>query len=298
MAVDVSLATHYELYHHWRTSLAFCQTLPDISPSQPTLFHVFWREDTPRLRVLRRSRRFGRKQALSVRAFLATQDLACCTLWLWSDHDLSHNPWVRPLLQHVQLKVYDVRREVRGTPLEHLPRVYTQRDGRAYRDADLFRILALHNYGGVYADMDTVLLRSLGVFLDQEFTYQWDRFDDLCANALVHLRRGGPFARELLLGCAAIPPGKYNWGRENFKRAFQHGVRISVFPSPFFNTEWQADPRHEPFKRMARCAEMYRGAFAWHWHNRWDERIEAGSKFQLLEVEIERRLAKKAIRLG
>ena len=106
------------------------------------------------------------------------------------------------------------------------------------------------------------------------------------------------FARELLQGCASIPPGKYNWGRENFKRAFQRGLRISVFPSPFFNTEWQADARHEPFKRTLRSAEMYDGAFAWHWHNRWDEPIEAGSKFQLLEADIERRLAERGIRLG
>jgi hypothetical protein len=298
MSVDISLATHYALYHDWRASLAFCRALPDISPSQPTLFHVFWREETPRARVFKRTRRFGRKQALPLKAFLATQDLARCTLWLWSDHDLSSNPWVRPLLDHVQLRVYDVGREVRGTPLEDLPRVYTQRDGRVYRDGDLFRALALHNYGGVYADMDTVLLRSLGIFLDQEFTYQWDKFDDLCACALLHLRRGSPFARELLEGCAAIPPGKYNWGRENFKRAFHRGQSISVFPSPFFNTEWQADPGHQPFRRTPNSPEMYDGAFAWHWHNRWDEPIEEGSKFQLLEARIQRRLAELGINLN
>jgi len=75
MAVDVSLATHCELYHNWRTSLAFCQTLPDISPSQPTLFHVFWREDTPRLRVLRGDLRRAAAQRLGPRSKQALKRL-------------------------------------------------------------------------------------------------------------------------------------------------------------------------------------------------------------------------------
>src|SRR5207249_5952553 len=87
-----------------------------------------------------------------------------------------------------------------------------------YRDGDLFRVLVLHNYGGVYADMDTVLLRNLGVLLDQEFLYQWDRSDDLYAPALMRLRRRSEFARELIQGVLELPPGKYNWGRENVRR--------------------------------------------------------------------------------
>jgi mannosyltransferase OCH1-like enzyme len=167
-----------------------------------------------------------------------------------------------------------------------------------YRDGDLFRIIVLHNYGGIYVDMDTVLLRSLGVFLDQEFVYQWDRFDDIYAPALMRLRKGGAFAAELVRGLIAIPPGKYNWGRENVKRAIQLGHPISVFPSPFFNTEWQADPQFTPFKCTPASANLYEGAFAWHWHNQWDAPIEDGCKFQLLEAQIDRRLAAMGLGAG
>src|SRR5262249_42733692 len=146
------------------------------------------------------ARPFGRKQALPVKAFLASQDLSRCSLWLWSDRDLSSNEWLRPFLHRVTLRRYDPAREALGTPLEAHPRIYRQRDARVYRDGDLFRILALHNYGGVYADMDTVLLRSLGVFLDQEFVYQWQDFDDRYAPALMRLRKGGAFAQELVRG--------------------------------------------------------------------------------------------------
>jgi hypothetical protein len=291
--VAVSLATHYELYHDWQKAIAFCRTLPDVSPPEPITFHVYWRERHGRL--WKTVRPFGRKQALPVKAFVATQDLSKCSLVLWSDRDLSQNEWVRPLLPHLTLKIYDAAVEARGTPLEAHPRVFRQQDSRAYRDGDLFRILVLYKYGGVYADMDTVLLRSLGVFLDQEFVYQWENFDDKYAPALMRLRRGSEFARELVQGLIEIPPGKYNWGRENVRRAVERGRAIAVFPSPFFNTEWQAVPQFEPFKKMAYSTELYDGAFAWHWHNKWEEPIEPGCKFQLLEAQIDARLREMGV---
>jgi glycosyl transferase-like sugar-binding protein len=293
LLIDLSPATHYELYHDWRKAIEFCRALPDVSPLEPVMFHMYWRERVGRWWPT--VRRFGRKQALPVKAFLATQDLAKCSLVLWSDRDLSTSEWLKPLLPMITLRVYDVASEARGTALESHPRIYTQRDRRVYRDGDLFRILVLHNYGGVYADMDTVLLRSLGVFLDQEFVYQWDKYDDMYAPALMRLRQRSAFAQELVRGILDIPPGKYNWGRENVKRAIHHGHAISVFPSPFFNTEWQADPDFAPFRKTPASANLYDGAFAWHWHNQWDAEIEVGSKFQRLEALMDDKLTRMGV---
>ena len=75
------------------------------------------------------------------------------------------------------------------------------------------------------------------------------------------------------------------------QRAIERGRSITVFPSPFFNTEWQADPAFEPFKNTPQSTNLYEGAFAWHWHNRWEQPIEPGSKFQLLESRIDAQLA-------
>lgn len=291
--IAISLATHDELYHDWRKAIAFCRTLPDVSPPGAVRFHVYWRERHGRF--WRTVRPFGRKQALPIKAFLATQDLSTCALTLWSDRDLSQNEWVRPFLPHITLKIYDPAIEAVETPLADHPRVYAQQDSRAYRDGDLFRSLILYKYGGVYVDMDLVLLRSLGVFLDEEFVYQWDRFDDMYVSALMHLRPGSPFGRELIQGIIEIPPGKYNWGRENIRRAFERGQRIRVFPSPFFDTDWQARSRFTPFANTPDSAEMYDGAFAWHWHNQWEAAIEPGSKFERLERIMEQKLTERGV---
>jgi hypothetical protein len=249
---------------------------------------MYWKQQ--RAGMLRKRRPFGRKQALPVKSFFATQDLSKCRLVMWSDDDLSANEWLQPFADKIDFRVYSPAAEVRGTILESRRDVYEEEDHRVWRDGDLFRILALHNYGGVYVDMDVVLLRTLGALLDQEFIYQWDKYDGVYNGAIMHVRRGGTFARELVAGAAELPPGKFNWGRENLRRAIDRGVDVTVFPGPFFDTEWQDEAKFRPFYKHAGSTKMYDGAFAWHWHNRWDDRIEDGSKFQLLEARMDARL--------
>src|SRR5205823_8837093 len=98
------------------------------------------------------------------------------------------------------------------------------------------------------------------------------------------------FVRALVDGVIELPPHEFNWGRENLRRAVERGAAVTIYPAPFFDAEWQADPKFEPFKRTANSANFYDGAFAWHWHNRWDHTIQEGSKFQRLEAAIDARL--------
>lgn len=292
MIADISPTTHYELYHDWQAALDVCRSIPDGDPPAPVMFHMYWR--ARRAGFFRRVRPFGRKQALPVKAFLATQDLSRCSLTVWSDVDLSSNPWVTPFADLINLRRYRPEDEVRGTPLEDRPDLYGQQDRRVWRDGDLFRILALHNYGGVYVDMDVVLLRNLGPLLDREFIYQWEDYDGVYNGALMHLQRRGRFSRELIAGVLELKAHDFAWGRDNLGRAVDRGCPITIFPAAFFDTDWQAEDRFVAFKRRP-SARLHDGAFAWHWHNQWDANIEAGSKFQLFEERIDRRLAERGL---
>ena len=129
--VTISPDAHPELYPDWRKAIAFCRTIPDVAPREPVLFHMFWRQRRPGW--WRRTRRFGRKQALPVKAFFATQDLSQCSLVLWSDEDLSGNEWLRPFWSRLTCRVYAPAVEARGTPLQDRPALYRQQDGRAWR---------------------------------------------------------------------------------------------------------------------------------------------------------------------
>jgi hypothetical protein len=254
---------------------------------------MYWRHQ--RAGWFARPRPFGRKQALPVKSFLATQDLDRCSLTVWSDIDLSSNPWLKPFADRITCRQYRPEVEVRGTALEHRPDIFRQQDRRVWRDGDLFRILVLHNYGGVYVDMDVVLLRNLGALLDREFIYQWEDYDGVYNGALMHLNRTGRFASELIRGVLNLKPGSFSWGRDNLGRAVALGCPIAIFPAAFFDTDWQAEEQFVAFKKTGSSANLHEGAFAWHWHNQWDAPIEDGSKFEVLERAIDRRLALRGL---
>ena len=284
----LSPATHPELYRDWRAALAFCRSIPDAPPPAPAAFHLYWRQQ--RDGWFRRPRPFGRKQALPVKSFFATQDLTRATLTVWSDADLSDNEWLRPFRDRIVFRIYRPELEVRGTVLEQRPDLYAQQDRRVWRDGDLFRILILHNYGGVYVDSDVVLLRTLGPLLDREFVYQWEDRDDEYNGAVMHVTRGGRFARELIDGVIELRAGNFAWGRDNLRRALTRGCDVAAWPCAFFDAEWQEHHAFSGFKRAKPPLDPYDGAFAWHWHNQWDARVEDGSRFHQVEARTHDRL--------
>ena len=295
MAADCSIHLNCDLSGHTLRALSrlaqSAGVLPRAARREPAASrdvpHVL--ASTTR-RVLAKAAAVRRKQALPVKAFFATQDLSRCSLSLWSDEDLSDNEWLRPFAPSLTFRLYRPDVEVRGTPLEAWPALYSQRDRRVWRDGDLFRIPALHNHGGVYVDMDMVCCAASASCSIRSSSISGTSSMASHNGALMHLWKGSEFARELILGVMTIPAGDSNWGRGNLRRAIDRGRAITVFPSPFFDTEWQADPDFKPFENTPNSANLYEGAFAWHWHNRWDAPIAEGSKFQLLEARIDEKL--------
>jgi hypothetical protein len=89
-----------------------------------------------------------------------------------------------------------------------------------------------------------------------------------------------------------IEPGGTNWGAVLFEKVREFNKDWTIFPCAFFDTEWTSNTLNEnpylfePFKNIYTEYSMHSnldGVFTWHWHGRWDEQIELGSKWQILE---------------
>jgi hypothetical protein len=276
------------MYDNLPACLEFLRTLPDKSATdEPVQFHMYWKTARP----------FGRKQILPIKSFLATQPYRLFQLNLWSNTDLTTNELLKPWLSHINFRIYDPLKEGRGTLLEGTAALL-QDDAMVYIGGDLFRALILHNYGGVYVDMDSVFLRDFSPVLGKEFMYKWSFQKDMISSAVMYLHERGELAQELLRGIATLPPGGTNWGCQNNMRAYAIKP-FRIFPCAFFNPEWQVrlTPEEradtavlEPFKLNKYTNEMYPNTFVWHWHNRWEEPIEPGCKFEKLEQLIEQKL--------
>jgi len=100
------------------------------------------------------------------------------------------------------------------------------------------------------------------------------------------------------INSGGIAPNTINWSSDLYQKVRSYNTNWTIFPSCFFNSEWQ-DPKFnnpqsnetfQPFKQNN--FDLYDGAFAWHWHNKWNSEIQEGSKWITLENKINNLLKK------
>jgi len=261
-------------------SLNFAKKLPD-SKDKEIKFHCFWRVP----------REFGRKQLAVIKSIIVNHG-SDVEINLWSNVDLSSNEYVKEVLPFINIRFWDLEEEIKGTILENCPHMTTEivRDSSCYLEGDVFRLLILHKYGGFYLDMDVLVLRNFLPLNDYEFLYQWGTSGfhpsepNITMNgAIMKLNKHSDLSIEFLELIKTTPPttDSFNWGNQMYSKIVKND--LLVLPGVWFNSEWGFEGTHcNPFNYVENV-DLFDGAFSWHWHNKWDEPIHDGSKFQILE---------------
>ncbi|XP_001988866.2 lactosylceramide 4-alpha-galactosyltransferase [Drosophila grimshawi] len=91
---------------------------------------------------------------------------------------------------NVQFRQLDVKRYAKGTPVEVWIKKGYVLKGRfpVHHTSDLLRLISLYRYGGIYMDMDVIVLRSLE---DVPLNYLGAETFDLLGNAVISLKPNG-----------------------------------------------------------------------------------------------------------
>jgi Glycosyltransferase sugar-binding region containing DXD motif len=247
-------------------------------------FHFYWRGP------------ISTKQAFAIKSVLTTQrghGEVC--LWLDPEDgypDRERNPILRSLADQISVRPFDAAEECRGTPLEGRTELLEHES--PLERANLFRLVGLYNHGGVYLDLDTMLLRDLSElqvqpFMTEDYTYRWSAHLPYGNNAVLRFRQGSENAWRLME--RSIELGTCNPTRVLLFEGAED-VDLTVLPCAFFDPLWPhfdgiCPLEDAPFDgwegffrkfswrfRPGREAESYReffpGAFAYHWHNQWE----------------------------
>jgi hypothetical protein len=241
------------------------------------------------------------KHSLVIKSFLTTQDLKHARLKIYSDKDLSKKEIFKPFLNYssIQFYIFDVYDEIKGTIFEDNFLYTNQIKNHEYNSAyesDFFRVLMLNKYGGFYIDFDVLILRDLSPLLKYDFLYQWGCEKDypLINGAIMHLRKNSDINNlmsELLIKSGTRPGnGSLHWASDLYNKVRNQNENLIVFPSCFFNSEWGLTVSElsllEPLTKHKFSDKFFNGPFTWHWHNRWEEEIKEGSKFDLMDKRI------------
>jgi len=251
------------------------------------------------------------KELLAVKSFLATQNLDHTKLILWSDWDIQKNELLAPFKDSIDFRVYDPMTLAEGTILEGNTKQLLAKDNLHYMMSGMLRFLAPYKMGGIWFDMDMVLFRDLAIILDQEFAYMWGSETDFAGHgpcaAFMNIHEKSEHASICLEEIVKAPIIPNTVCRDHQLLAKVYSRRpFTVFPSAFFNTEWQINIKHPEkgtkieagwFKKNEYSDELFLEAFSWHWHNssHKNDIIEPGSKFYNLNKFIDRHLIHKGI---
>lgn len=313
--IDISFEKNSELYRDYEKCLEFLSNIKEEDyeyPEEQVNFHIYTEIKTE-------------KELMVIKSYLATQNLEKCKLTVWSDYSIEDNPLIQPYKEHLNLKVWDPVNEAIGTPLEGRYDLLLAKDHKHYLQSDLLRILVLNKYGGIWVDMDIIILRDFLPLMDQEYMYMWGSETDFatmgaCATVL-SLQKNSEFSNKLIEQLKITPPipATCCWGKDMFAPLYRK-YQYPILPSTFFNTEWCINVKYPGtgystqiqkswFKNAPKPENdtrfgadnnyLFLEAFTWHWHNdsKKDMIPEPGSKFWLLTEFINQKLIEKGFSL-
>lgn len=160
---------------------------------------------------------------------------------------------------------------------------------------NLLRILILAAYGGVYLDSDVLVLNSLAPLANygKDFWYRWSN-QKYCNNAVLFFEKGSPAIQALAKEIIKLGGVKKAASLCHCKRMTPRvGTLVEMLPSAYFDPSWvmydkqltatqrYASKQYGAFsfgsyffqaKQIAHARDgFFPGAFAYHWHNQFDE---------------------------
>jgi hypothetical protein len=159
-----------------------------FNQENPFYFHVYWYGN------------LDRKQLLCIKSYIVTQNLEKTKLIIWLD-DLNgyskKNIDKIPIHPNIEVKKYVPNELSKGTLFENKDFInITDTKLIKYR-SDLARIMFLYHYGGIYYDLDLILLKDLLPFIHLEFCYQWSNINNRGNNAILCIQKESKYCIEI-----------------------------------------------------------------------------------------------------
>ena len=257
----------------------------DYNTDGNVIYHVYWYG------------KIGRKQLLCINSYIKTQNLEKTELWVWLDsetYDYSYSNI--PNHKNIKIKRYEPLQEAVGTLLEGNKIINTRGEWK-FR-SDIARLIFLNKYGGLYYDLDMILLKDMYPLLGIEFCYKWSN-QEYGNNGILRLEKSSKLSVDLIKKYLDVLKVRKYWINFN-SLIFTKELDIMCFPSVMFDPVWilldtKSKSKYSKlatfdgfFKKTDEDIDNFFGGkiYAYHWHSRDKMEIEEGSYFDKIENNI------------
>ena len=267
-----------------------------LPKEEKTIYHVYW---------------YGmikRKQLCCINSYLATQDLSNTELWVWLDENTFNNSNKELIKDHknIKIKKYCPNKEKLDTPFYNYKFV-DQTKSLKFR-SDIARIIFLYKYGGLYYDLDMILLKDLKPLLNKEFCYTWS-YIKRGNNGILRLKKQSELCYQLMNKYKnTISP--FNLHNEKFflgynhKYIFTEEIKIMCFPCVMFDPVWilMDTKSKSKYSKLSHLDDFFKSTdedinkffdnqiFTYHWHSRANVVIQKDSYFEKIEKLLKKKL--------
>jgi len=266
-----------------------------LKTNEITIFHVYWYG------------KLTRHQLLCIYSYLYSQNLKNTSLWVWLDiNTYKENKELVINHDNIVVKCYDPNIEVINTPFVGY-KYLDQTTSLKFR-SDIARIIVLYKYGGLYFDLDMLLLKDLTPLLDLEFCYSWSDFKR-GNNGILRLKKESNLAKQLIKKYKnTISPFNLN-GRKfyceyNHKYIFTENIDLMCLPCVLFDPVWILEHKKQQTKysKLHKFDDFFKitdenidhffanEIFTYHWHSRKDVTIEHNSYFEKFENKFKHKI--------
>lgn len=279
------------------------KTIGDEDVEYNGLWHVHWRSSIDNNKVI-----------LQIKSILATQYVTKIYFWIENEKVTKNSPSYPNLTQFedfIEIKIFD-RNIIYLAPgktgvNKWIGFYYDQPHGDYRYKTDIFKPTILSIYGGMYTDLDTLMLRDVRDIKISNWSSKWgtDPYMECC---ILKLEKGSDVYQNMFLNDPQNIQCFLNLKNE-LPQAFSYNydnLRITSLPSTFFDMIWtnkDTELSFFPINDFCKFFEetnkeitmdnFFKGCFAYHWHNFWNAPELKNSPAGRLNADIDRIIQKK-----
>ena len=272
------------LYTDNEYALNFLKNKNDkITKSKKIKCHAYWYGD------------INEKHIFSIKSLLCAQKNAEVYLWIDKStfNNNKKNNFLKEIENDIYIYIYEDKIQIKNTPFEKYKNLFIQKDNLPSR-ADAFRLLIPFKYGGLYFDLDILFLKDFSDLLENSFCYQWEK--QPYANTAIVFFKDKEIINKTLPYIekynAVVPWAIFNYSNVDLEE-------MTILPCAFFDPIWNItninnydypitrfeDLFTEYKNKNISYKEFFRGAYAYHWHNQWNRKIDKNSLFDIFNEE-------------
>lgn len=258
-------------------------------------FHVYWYG------------KLDRKQLLCIKSYLVTQNLEKTKLIIWLDYLNGYNDNninLIPKHDNIIVKKYIPNELSKRTLFENKSFININDTKLVKYRSDLARIMFLYHYGGIYYDLDLILLKDLSPLLHLEFCYQWSNITNRGNNALLCIKKKSNYCIEIFQKYIYYIDKQKKSFCLDFNRVIFDNSNLIQLPCSIFDPIWilidtKSKSKYSELtnfdnffkktdKTINNISDFFNGLiFCYHWHSRNEYNIETNCYFEKIEKIID-----------